>query len=77
MSKNHRNRSWRSQWAPEPVSRTAVHKSGVMARVQLSSTDDPDKDRITLDNTATLDLARWNLGQLTEQAVKLWMEGKF
>jgi hypothetical protein len=76
MSKNHRNRSWRSQWTPEPVSRTAVHKSGVMARVQ-PSTIDPTKDRITLDNTATLDLARWNLGQLTEQAVKLWIEGEF
>jgi hypothetical protein len=76
MSKNHRNRSWRAQWTPEPVSRTAVHKSGVTARVQPSPTD-PTKDRITLDNTATLDLERWDLGQLTEQAVKLWMEGEF
>ncbi len=47
-----------------------------MARVQPSPTD-PTKDRITLDNTATIDLARWDLGQLTEQAVKLWMEGEF
>lgn len=76
MSKNHRNRSWRAQWTPEPVSRTAVHKSGVMARVQPSPTD-PTKDRITLDNMATLDLDRWDLGQLTEQAVKLWMDGTF
>ncbi len=76
MSKNHRNRSWRAQWTPEPVSRTAVHKSGVTARVQPSPTD-PTKDRITLDNTAALDLDRWDLGQLTEQAVKLWMEGEF
>ena len=76
MSKNHRNRSWRAQWTPEPVSRTAVHKSGVTARVQPSSTD-PTKNRITLYNTATLDLERWDLGQLTEQAVKLWMEGEF
>ncbi len=58
------------------MSRTAVHKSGVTARVQLSPTD-PMKDRITLDNTATRDLERWDLGQLTEQAVKLWMEGEF
>lgn len=76
MSKNHRNRSWRAQWTPEPVSRTAVHKSGVTARVQPSPTD-PTKDRIILDNTATLDLDRWDLGQLTEQADRLWMEGEF
>ncbi len=76
MSKNHRNRSWRSAWIPERVSRTAVHKSGVTARVSPSPTDST-KDRITLENTATLDLMRWDLGKLTEQAIKLWMEGAF
>ncbi len=76
MGKNHRNRSWRSQWTPFRVSRTAVHKSGVTARVSHSPTD-PSKDRITLENTATLDLERWDLGRLTEQAIKLWMEGEF
>lgn len=30
-----------------------------------------------LENTAALDLTRWNLGALTEQAVKLWIEGAF
>jgi hypothetical protein len=75
MSKNRRNRSWRSLWTLESVSRTAVHKSGVTARVQRSGTD-TGKDRITLENTATLDLTRWDLGELTEQAVKLWMQGK-
>lgn len=76
MGKNHRNRSWRAQWTLETVSRTAVHKSGVVARVSPSPTD-PSKDRITLENTDKLDLARWDLGALTEQAVKLWMEGEF
>ncbi|MEI6600274.1 MAG: hypothetical protein WCN21_07355 [Comamonadaceae bacterium] len=76
MSKNHRNRSWRSQWVPEPISRTAVHQSGVTARVSPSATD-PTKDRITMDNTAQLDLDRWDLGKLTEQAIKLWMDGTF
>ena len=76
MTKNHRNRSWRSQWTPEPISRTAVHKSGVVARVQPSPTD-PTKDRITLENTATLDVTRWDLGKLTEQAATLWLESKF
>lgn len=76
MSKNHRNRSWRANWTPERVSRTATHKSGITARVSPSPTDS-SKDRITLENTDKLDLARWDLGALTEQAVKLWMEGAF
>jgi hypothetical protein len=76
MSRNHRNRSWRSQWAPGPVSHTAVHKSGVTARVQPSPID-PTKDRITIDNTSTLDLERWDLVKLTEQAVKLLMDGSY
>jgi hypothetical protein len=76
MTKNHRNRSWRAQWTCEPLSRTAVHKSGATARISVSPSD-PGKDRITLENTDTLDLSRWDLGVLTEQAVKLWMEGEF
>jgi hypothetical protein len=57
------------------VSRTAVHKSGVVARVSPSPTD-LTKDRISLDNTA-IDLARWDFGSLTAQAIELWMEGEF
>lgn len=76
MSKNHRNRSWRAQWTPERVSRTATHKSGVTARVSRSPTD-PLKDRITLENIDNIDLERWDIGLLTEQAVKLWLEGEF
>lgn len=76
MGKNHRNRSWRSQWTPERVSRTAVHKSGVTARVSVSPTD-TNNDRITLGNTDKFDFERWDLGKLTEQAIKLWMEGEF
>ena len=75
MTKNHRNRSWRSNWTPEPVSRIAVHKSGVTARVSPSPTD-PSKDRITLDGTDKIDLVRWDIGTLTEQAMKLWLEGE-
>ena len=76
MPKNHRNRSWRNAWAPERVSRTAIHKSGVTARVSTSPTN-PDNDIVTLENTANIDLTRWDLGKITEQAIKLWMEGKF
>lgn len=75
MTKNHRNRSWRAQWTCEPLSRTAVHKSGATARVTPSPTD-PAKDRISLEGTDLIDLQRWDLGRLTEQAVTLWMEGK-
>lgn len=76
MGKNHRNRSWRALWTPERVSHIAVHKSGLTARVSPSPTD-PAKDRITLENTDKVDLTRWDLGSLTEQALKLWVEGKF
>lgn len=76
MTKNHRNRSWRSAWTPEPVSHTVVHKSGVTARVQPSPSD-PTKDQITLDGIGSLDTTRWNVGKLIEQAVTLWMEGAF
>ena len=65
----------RSFYAGKPI-KTPDDLKGMKIRVQPSPTD-PTKDRITLDNTATLDLARWDLGQLTEQAVKLWMEGEF
>ena len=76
MSNNHRNRSWRSQWTVEKVSRTAVHKSGVTARISVSPTD-LGKDRITLENTDKIEDARWDIGLLTEQAIKLWQEGKY
>lgn len=76
MSKNHRNRNWRNAWTPERVSRTAVHKSGVTARVGVSPTN-PANDIVTLENTADIDLTKWDLGKITEQAIQLWMDGEF
>lgn len=76
MPTNHRNRSWRAQWAPDKASGTALHKSGVMARVTASPTD-PENNRITLENTEDLDRARWNLSALSKQAGKLWRDGIF
>lgn len=76
MTRNHRNRSWRMMWTLEKVSRTAVHKSGAVARVKPSTTD-PNKDQIILENTEKIDQQRWDIGRLTEQAIKLWMEGLF
>ena len=60
--KNHRNRNWRSAWTPESVSRTAVHKSGITARVGVSPTN-PANDIVTLENTTNIDLKRWDLGK--------------
>lgn len=71
---NHKNRGWRARWTIEPISRTAVHVSGAIARVSVSPTD-PTKDRITLDRTDQIDLGRWDLGRLTEEAMRLWMNG--
>jgi hypothetical protein len=48
----------------------------VVARVSVSP-NDPRNDRITLEHTDRINHARWDLGRLAEQAVKLWMEGKF
>lgn len=76
MPKNHRNRNWRNAWTPERVSRTAVHKSGVVARVSVSTTNQAN-DVITLENIANLDLSRWDLGLIFEQAMKLWLDGEF
>jgi hypothetical protein len=67
---------WRSHWTLERVSRTAVHQSGLTARV-AASPNDSSKDHISFENTAAVDLFLWDLGELTEQAIALWMEGKF
>jgi len=60
MSNNHRNRNWCNAWTPERVSRTAVHKSGVTARAGISP-NNPANDIVTLENTANIDLTRWDL----------------
>ena len=73
---DHDYSDWRSHWTSERVSRTAVHQSGVTARV-AASPNDPSKDHISLENTADVDLFLWDLGELMEQAIILWMEGKF
>jgi hypothetical protein len=70
------NDDWRSHWTLEPVSRIAVHQSGVTARVAVSP-NDPSKDHISFENTASVDLFLWDLGELTKQAIVLWMERKF
>jgi hypothetical protein len=53
-----------------------VHRSGVVARV-TPSPDNPAKDHITLEHLANLDLTGWDLGEIAEEAIALWMEGKF
>jgi hypothetical protein len=67
---------WRLLWTLEPVSRTAVHQSGFTARVIRSPTN-PEKDQISLEHPADLNLSPWDLRKITEEAITLWMEGKF
>jgi hypothetical protein len=70
------NGGWRLLWTIEAVSRTAVHQSSVTARVIRSPTN-LEKDQISLEHPADLDLSRWDLSKITEEAITLWMEGKF
>ena len=70
------NKEWRSLWTLEMISRIAVHRSGVTGRVTRSP-DDPRKDRILLECPANLDLSLWDLGELTEEVMALWLEGNF
>jgi hypothetical protein len=70
------NEGWRSLWTLEPVSRTAVHRSRVVARVTRLS-DNPTKDHLTLEHPADADLSGWDLGELAGEALTLWREGKF
>ena len=70
------NKEWRTLWTLEMISRIAVHRSGLTARVTLSPSD-PTKDCILLENTDNLDLSCWDLGELTEQVAALWLEGHF
>jgi hypothetical protein len=70
------NEAWRSLWTLEMISRTAVHQSGVTAKVARSP-NNPEIDRISLENTANLDLSRWDLGDISKQAMTLWLEGGF
>jgi len=70
------NENWRSIRALEMISRTAVHQSGVTARV-VRSPDDPRKDHISLENTDSVDLSRWDLDELADEVMVLWLEGNF
>ena len=67
---------WRSLWTLEMISRTAVHRSGVTARVARSP-NNPEIERISLENTATLDLSRWDLEDISKQVMALWLGGGF
>jgi hypothetical protein len=70
------NENWRSLWTLEMISRTAVHQSGITARV-APSPDDPRKDGILLENTADVDWSRWDLDELVDEVMALWLEGNF
>jgi len=73
---NRDNENWRSLWTLEMISRTAVHQSGITARV-VPSSDNPRKDGILLENTANVDWSRWDLDELADEVMTLWLEGNF
>jgi hypothetical protein len=66
---------WRDDWVMEPLSRTAVHKSGVIALVRISPTD-PAKDRLEIENTYNIDQSKFDITELLGQAMILWGEGE-
>lgn len=74
MDRNHED--WRSFWVLEIASRTAVHQSGIIARVTRSP-DNPKVVSIFIENTNNLDLSRWNLGDISTQAIALLLERSF
>lgn len=59
--------SWRADWVTDKKSRTALHKSGAIARI---------KNKIVFEHIDKVDLKRWNLGELEKQAAELWMYGE-
>ena len=74
MDRNYED--WRSFWTLEMSFRTAVHQSGVIASVTRSP-DNPKVIRILLENTDNLDLSRWDLGDISRQAIALLLERSF
>ena len=68
--------AWRSLWTLEMISRTAVHQSGVTARLTRSP-NNPKIDRISLENTANVDLSGWDLDELADEVMALWLDGNF
>ncbi|MBA9847863.1 MULTISPECIES: hypothetical protein [Burkholderiaceae] len=59
---------WRSQWVTKRVSRTAVHRSGLVASIGPQG--------LVLDNQQQVDGQRWQLDALRDQADQLWREGR-
>jgi hypothetical protein len=68
--------AWRSLWTLEMISRTAMHQSGVTARLTRSP-NNPKIDRTSLENKGSLDPSRWDLGDISKQLMTLWLEGSF
>jgi len=53
-----------------------VHQPDITAKVTRSPTN-PEKAQISLEHLANADLSDWDLGELTEQVMALWMERNF
>ncbi|MDZ4314710.1 MAG: hypothetical protein U0989_08090 [Azonexus sp.] len=76
MPQNHRNRSWRSMWSTDPVSRTAVHKSGAIVCIS-SNPSSASGARLAINNLGQVDVSRWSIAKILEQGAKLKSEGAY
>ncbi len=70
MTTNHRNRSWRAQWEIGFGGNNATHKSGLMALRPYIPHRNGDK--LVFQNP--IDMRRWDMGKLKEQAYKLLID---
>ncbi|SFU58770.1 hypothetical protein [Nitrosospira multiformis] len=70
------NEGWRSLWTLETISRTAVHRSGMVVRITRLP-GNPTRDHLTLEHPVDVDVSGWELGEIAEEAMALWMEGSF
>lgn len=70
MATNHRNRSWRAQWQIGFGGNNATHKSGLFAiRPYIEHRNGSE---LLFQNA--VDMKRWDIKKLKEQAYKLLIE---
>lgn len=72
MTRNHRNRSWRSQWRMTVSGKMAVHKSGTIAQLLHDGCD--SHAELNVDGVSPEQRARWDMATLQRQAEKLLRE---
>lgn len=67
------NFDWRSAWTWQPVSRTALHKSGIVFTV-TPSPNGREEEGVSYENIQKID---WKTSIIIDQGFRLWLEEKF